>query len=94
MQCGVYHDDAEHYEVLLYHVATDSAATVTVTPQSATQGCHPVRQHGPRALWDEAGRAYRWWADLGRPARTRYGLTVTAGQQRIWLDEPTTRLDL
>lgn len=89
VQCGVYYDDAERYEVLLYHVASDSAATVVVTAQAAAQGRYPVRQHGPRRLWDEAERAYRWWVDHGRPARTRYGLTVTAEQQRIWLDEPT-----
>ncbi|MFI7295308.1 hypothetical protein [Streptomyces sp. NPDC050121] len=32
--------------------------------------------------------AYRWWVDRARPEHTRFGLTVTAEEQRAWLDEP------
>jgi hypothetical protein len=76
------------YEVLLYHVATESAATVQVSPQAILEGDYPVRQHGPRQLWSEAENAYRWWVVRGKPARTRYGLTVTPTGQQLWLDEP------
>ncbi|MBW1603421.1 methyltransferase domain-containing protein [Streptomyces sp. JJ66] len=47
-----------------------------------------VQQHGPRMLWDEIERAHGWWVQAGSPARTRYGLTVTPGGQRVWLDTP------
>lgn len=92
VQCSIYYDDAEHYEVLIYHVDSASVATVTVTPYAAARGCYPIRQHGPRLLWDEAEFAYCWWVAHGRPARTRYGLTVTAEQQHIWLDEPANTI--
>ncbi|MET7764549.1 hypothetical protein ABZS71_21930 [Streptomyces sp. NPDC005393] len=48
-----------------------------------------MRQHGPRRLWGELEAAHTWWADAGRPARTRFGLTVTRAGQRVWLDEPS-----
>ncbi|MGH3931514.1 MAG: methyltransferase domain-containing protein [Pseudonocardiaceae bacterium] len=87
VQCGVYPEDDGGYEVLLYHVASESVASVPVTEHSVT-GRHPVRQHGPRRLWDEAERAHRWWVGCGKPARTRYGLTITPTAQHLWLDEP------
>lgn len=49
---------------------------------------HTVRQHGPRRLWDEFESAYQWWIRLGRPERRRFGITVTAEGQRVWLDSP------
>lgn len=48
----------------------------------------PVRQHGPRRLWDEVEQAHTWWTQAGRPEMTRFGVTVTAGSQHVWLDEP------
>lgn len=51
-----------------------------------------VTQGGPRKLWDELESAYRLWLELGRPSRSRYGLTVTAGgRQFVWLDSPAGR---
>ncbi|MGH3929360.1 MAG: hypothetical protein ACRDTF_05220 [Pseudonocardiaceae bacterium] len=91
VQRSVAYDDERTYEVLLYHVPTESAATVQVTPAAAE---YPVRQHGPRRLWDEAEVAHAWWVAHGRPARTRFGLTVTPEHQRIWLDEPSNPLAL
>lgn len=51
-------------------------------------GEHTVRQHGPRLLWDEFEAAYQWWTRQGRPDHTRFGMTVTADGQRVWLDSP------
>lgn len=48
-----------------------------------------VWQSGPRRLWDEVETAYRWWAGHGKPDHTRFGLTVTPGEQRAWLDDPS-----
>lgn len=47
-----------------------------------------VWQGGPRRLWDEAEAAYRWWVAQGRPGCERFGLTVTAEGQQVWLDDP------
>jgi protein-L-isoaspartate(D-aspartate) O-methyltransferase len=49
---------------------------------------HTVEQHGPRLLWDHVERIYREWCALGRPSRERFGLTVTAEMQWLWLDSP------
>ncbi|MGH3326826.1 MAG: methyltransferase domain-containing protein [Streptomycetales bacterium] len=47
-----------------------------------------VEQYGPRRLWEEVEAAYRWWGHAGRPARERFGLTVTPEKQTVWLDGP------
>ncbi len=49
-----------------------------------------VTQGGPRRIWDEAARLHQEWCALGRPARERFGITVTADRhQFVWLDDPT-----
>lgn len=90
VQHSVARDDAQPdtYELLLYDVVTESAATVQVTPGYADNGTFPVRQHGPRRLWDEVETAHAWWVKHSRPARTRYGLTITPDTQTVWLDQP------
>ncbi|CAM5547415.1 MULTISPECIES: methyltransferase domain-containing protein [Streptomyces] len=45
-----------------------------------------VWQYGPRRLWDEVEAAYRWWVARDRPGHERFGLTVTAEGERVWLD--------
>ncbi|WP_219500012.1 protein-L-isoaspartate(D-aspartate) O-methyltransferase [Nonomuraea ceibae] len=47
-----------------------------------------VASHGTRRLWDEVTDAYLTWVEWGRPARDRYGVTVTGEGQQIWLDTP------
>ncbi|MEU6221916.1 methyltransferase domain-containing protein [Streptomyces sp. NPDC047022] len=47
-----------------------------------------VRQAGPRMLWDAVEAAHEVYAEHGKPARDRFGVTVTAGGQLIWLDSP------
>lgn len=47
-----------------------------------------VTQHGPRHLWDEVAAAHERWLLAGRPSIDRYGLTVTADAQKVWLDRP------
>jgi protein-L-isoaspartate(D-aspartate) O-methyltransferase len=49
-----------------------------------------ARQLGPRRLWDEAEAAYDWWYAHGKPTLARFGMTVTADTQTMWLDEPST----
>ncbi|MFJ4963574.1 hypothetical protein EES43_19245 [Streptomyces sp. ADI96-02] len=62
-----------------------SWASADYTPERQE---YAVTQYGPRRLWDEARSAYRAWEALGRPARDRAGLSVTAGGQQVWLDSP------
>ncbi|KUL23147.1 protein-L-isoaspartate(D-aspartate) O-methyltransferase [Streptomyces regalis] len=47
-----------------------------------------VVQSGPRKLWDEVMVAYRWWEDQDRPGFERFGLTVSAEGETVWLDDP------
>jgi protein-L-isoaspartate O-methyltransferase len=52
-----------------------------------------VYQAGPRRLWDEVERAYRWWREAGGPGIGRLGLTVTPGGRHFpWLDDPSNPL--
>lgn len=51
-------------------------------------GEHRVQQAGPRRLWDEVADAYGRWVAWERPARGRCGMTVSAGGQVVWLDDP------
>ncbi|MGA9312228.1 MAG: hypothetical protein WBV74_17945 [Pseudonocardiaceae bacterium] len=53
---------------------------------------YPVRQHGPRRLWEEIEQAHAWWVKHGRPTYTRLGVTVTNTQQWAWLDHPDQRV--
>ncbi|MDT0542195.1 MULTISPECIES: methyltransferase domain-containing protein [Streptomyces] len=65
--------------------ASGSWASVDYEPDATD---YEVRQHGPRLLWNELEAAHAWWERSGRPARTRFGLTVTPTGQRVWLDCP------
>ncbi|REE96301.1 methyltransferase domain-containing protein [Thermomonospora umbrina] len=49
---------------------------------------HRIRQYGPRRLWDDLQTAHTHWLHHDRPARDRYGLTVTPQAQHAWLDHP------
>lgn len=73
------------YTLWLYSVDTASWATADHVP-----GAHEfeVVQSGPRRLWDEVERAFRWWDHAGRPDFERFGLTVTDSGQSAWLDDP------
>jgi protein-L-isoaspartate(D-aspartate) O-methyltransferase len=90
-QYSVAHDEDQPgtYELLVYDVATESAATVQVTPEHTDNGRFPVRQHGPRRLWDELEAAYAWWVEHDCPGRARYGLSITPDSQTVWLDQPS-----
>lgn len=47
-----------------------------------------ARQAGPRALWDAVEMAHKLYVEHDRPGRERFGVTVTAQGQRVWLDAP------
>ncbi|MFE3742711.1 methyltransferase domain-containing protein [Streptomyces sp. NPDC059134] len=82
---GVGHGTGGDFTLWLADHSTGSWASVDHVPGA---DIHPLQQHGPRALWSEVEAAYTWWQRAGSPVRTRYGLTVTPGGQRLWLDTP------
>ncbi|MFE0023891.1 methyltransferase domain-containing protein [Amycolatopsis sp. NPDC059021] len=84
-------EERTEYDVLIFHEESESWATVEVTGETVETGRYPVRQSGPRRLWDEVERAHTWWESHGRPAYTRFGLTVAPDEQWVWLDEPGHR---
>ncbi|GAA3820827.1 methyltransferase domain-containing protein [Streptomyces coacervatus] len=51
-----------------------------------------VRQAGPRLLWDAVEAAHELYIEHDCPARERFGVTVTADGQHIWLDSPSRRV--
>lgn len=82
--------ETDGYVVRLDDADTQSWATVKVTVDA--DGRYPVRQGGPRQLWDEIISAYDWWQDIGKPELTRFGVTVDRDGQRVWLDDPGNRI--
>jgi protein-L-isoaspartate(D-aspartate) O-methyltransferase len=78
--------DEDDLIVRLHDQASGSWARCEVTPGAAS---HPVAQYGPRRLWDEVEQVRDWWTAHGEPDLSRFGLTVTADDQRVWLDQPT-----
>ncbi|UQA95264.1 methyltransferase domain-containing protein [Streptomyces halobius] len=79
--------DDDSGEATLWFFADDrkSWATVEYAPDAET---YEVEQYGPRALWDEVRKAFLSWHDLGKPERSRFGLSVDRDGQRVWLDDP------
>jgi len=51
----------------------------------------PVRQAGPRRLWDRVEDAYMFWQQAGRPSSDRFGITATGTEQYVWYDHPTSK---
>ncbi|MPZ67599.1 MAG: hypothetical protein GEU83_19600 [Pseudonocardiaceae bacterium] len=68
----------------LYHIELTDAdgSTVRLTPDGE------LGQRGPRPLWDLIEQAHDTWTTLGKPSRERFGLSVSAGEQWVWLDDP------
>ncbi|MGH3696120.1 MAG: hypothetical protein ACRDRX_19365 [Pseudonocardiaceae bacterium] len=51
-------------------------------------GTRTVWETGPHSLWRIIEDAHARWCRLDRPGWGRFGLTVTAERQSIWLDTP------
>jgi protein-L-isoaspartate(D-aspartate) O-methyltransferase len=79
--CLAYFQHDEHGVIeTVWLCAADSWASVHLATT--------VRQYGKRRLWDEVEAAYGWFMNQAMPDYTRFGITVTADEQRIWLDSP------
>ncbi|WP_026122359.1 methyltransferase domain-containing protein [Nocardiopsis halotolerans] len=77
------------FTVYLLDPSTWSWASWHIDPEHRDTG-YEVRQHGPRRLFDELESAHLLWTEAGRPAHTRFGLTVSADHQLVWLDDEAT----
>ncbi|MGQ0777352.1 MAG: methyltransferase domain-containing protein [Pseudonocardiales bacterium] len=62
-----------------------SWAKLTHSTPDASDDEFPVRQCGPRRLWDEVQAAHGWWVEHGKPDADRWRFTVTPDGQRIEL---------
>ncbi|MFD7289899.1 rRNA adenine N-6-methyltransferase family protein [Streptomyces sp. NPDC059863] len=88
---GVWHSwdtepEGAHTRLWLANDTATSWASVDYDGRQAET--FTVTQHGPRQLWDEVAAAHELWLLAGRPSIDRYGLTVTADAQKVWLDRP------
>ena len=68
-------------EQILWDVATGSQARTTPAPD----GGWTVVQRGPVRLWDRVERAVQRWQAAEGPHQERFGITVSAVGQRVWL---------
>lgn len=82
---SVGHGEDGEFTLWLADAETGSWASVDYTPGAAE---FEVEQHGPRMLWREVEAGHRWWDGVGRPERTRFGVTVGPGGDGVWLDGP------
>ncbi|GAA3764766.1 methyltransferase domain-containing protein [Salinactinospora qingdaonensis] len=84
---GLDRPDGVH-QVMVRHVASGSDAVCRKPPDLLPQ----VKQYGPRDLWDELEAAYLTWVGWGEPDWDRFGVTVDAEGQHLWLDKPDNRI--
>ncbi|WP_052850529.1 ATP-grasp peptide maturase system methyltransferase [Streptomyces avicenniae] len=68
---------------ILWDVSTGSQARTAPHPD----GGWTVVQRGPVRLWDRVERAVQLWQAAGEPHQERFGLTVSAAGQRVWLGD-------
>jgi hypothetical protein len=68
-------------EQILWDVSTGSQARTTPGPD----GGWTVVQRGPVRLWDRVETAIQRWQAAGEPHQEGFGLTVSAGGQRVWI---------
>ncbi|MGH3811953.1 MAG: methyltransferase domain-containing protein [Pseudonocardiaceae bacterium] len=57
---------------------------------TSTPGGFPVRQAGPRRLWDRVEEAHTFWRQAGCPSSDRFGITASATKQYVWYDHPNS----
>jgi hypothetical protein len=69
-------------------LSTPDGSRCEVDLAADDNGRHLVREGGPRALWAAVEEADRQWRAWGQPGWERFGMTVTATKQSVWLDDP------
>lgn len=69
-----------HGDSVVLHAADGSRSEVSPDGE--------VSWSGPHDLWRIMETRYDTWHALGSPGWDRFGLTVTADRQWVWLDDP------
>lgn len=59
-----------------------------VMHEPAPSGSWSVTESGPTSLWEAVERAHGLWEQHDRPSWSRIGLTATAEENRVWIDNP------
>ncbi|GAA4024752.1 methyltransferase domain-containing protein [Allokutzneria multivorans] len=72
-------------------VSTPDGSWARIGMDTTDSGGHQVTQGGPRRLWQIVETANDLWNQLDRPGWERFGLTVTPGDQTVWLDRPDSQ---
>ncbi|MGA5701418.1 ATP-grasp peptide maturase system methyltransferase [Peterkaempfera bronchialis] len=68
-------------EQILWDVSTGSQARTAAN----LDGGWTVVQRGPVRLWDRVERAVEHWQTANEPHQEKFGITVSAAGQRVWL---------
>jgi protein-L-isoaspartate(D-aspartate) O-methyltransferase len=82
--CALIHRPIGRDAGVLWFLDPHSESWATLS-YSADTDTYPVRQAGPRQLWDEIETAHQWWIDAGKPGLHAWQFTVTPRGQRIEL---------
>ncbi len=77
--------DEDDPEGTLWLIDPESRSWASLRHHPERPGPYPVRQRGPRMLFDEIETAYRWWVELGEPTVHRWRFIVSSEGQRVWL---------
>ncbi|MEU0084877.1 methyltransferase domain-containing protein [Streptomyces sp. NPDC006274] len=67
--------------VQVWALAEDGSAARAATGED-------VWQYGPQSLWEEIERVHGEYLELGSPAASSFGMTVTPDRQWVWLGQP------
>ncbi|MFY9807508.1 MAG: methyltransferase domain-containing protein [Pseudonocardiaceae bacterium] len=80
--------DEKDGAAVLWLLAPESHSWAKLTHRTpdASDDEFPLRQYGPRRLWDEVEAAHTWWVQRGKPGADRWQFTITPERQRIELD--------
>jgi len=69
----------------IFLVTDDDRSWVEISPDTGNEST--VCYGGPRPLWPDMADRWGWWNALGRPERSRFGLTAhDDGRHHTWLD--------
>lgn len=80
--------DPDSNNGVLWLTDHDSGSWARLYYDHSSGAPYPVRQYGPRKLWDEVETAHSWWVEHDRPDADRWRFTVTPERQQIELLNP------
>jgi methyltransferase of ATP-grasp peptide maturase system len=82
----IWHPSTEDGQIgVQLHASDGSRASAYAT---GTRGGFPVKQSGPRRLWDLVEEAHTFWQLAGCPSSDQFGITASVTNQYVWYDNP------